>query len=72
MTAGNLNVPEILNVCWYINFTSATTSYLTFADKWKIGIATASGVANSLVFNHIDTGINSYWYFSGTQTSTAS
>jgi hypothetical protein len=72
MSAGNLNIPENINVAGYINLTSAVTSYLTFADKWKIGIATASGVANSLVFNHIDTGINSYWYFSGTQARTAS
>lgn len=70
MTAGNLNVPEILNVSGYINLTSAVSSYLSFADKWKIGIATANSVANSLVFNHIDTGINSYWYFNGTQTAT--
>ena len=72
MTAGNLNVPESINVAGYINLTSAVSSYLSFADKWKIGIATVSGVANSLVFNHIDTGINSYWYFNGTQTNTAS
>ncbi len=47
MSAGNLNVPENINCAGYINLTSAVTSYLTFADKWKIGIASASGVANS-------------------------
>ena len=71
MSAGNLNVPENINVSGYINL-STTFSFLTFADKWKIGVATANGVTNSLIFSHVDTGINSYWWLSGTQTATQS
>ena len=72
MTAGNLNVPENINVVGYINLESRAYSYLTFADKWKIGMATVNGYGNSLVFSHVDTGINSYWWMNGTQTSTQS
>ncbi len=32
-------------------------------------MATINSISNSLVFNHVDTGINSYWYFNGTQTN---
>jgi hypothetical protein len=71
MTAGNLNVPESLNVTGYINLTT-TSSYLTFANKWKIYVGTVNGITNSLIFNHSEGSINSNWWFNGTQTNTQS
>jgi hypothetical protein len=73
MTAGNLNVPENINVSGYINLaTVGSTSYITFANKWFIGVGTANGIPNSLAFEHVDGNINSLWWFNGTQTSTRS
>jgi len=71
MTAGNLNVPESLNVTGYINLTTSS-SYLTFANKWKIYVGTVNGITNSLIFNHSEGSINSNWWFNGTQTNTQS
>jgi hypothetical protein len=68
MSAGNLNVPVDIIVLGNINLSSS--SFLTINNKWFIFSASANGVANSLIFNHVDTGINSYWWFSGTQTNT--
>ena len=68
MTAGNLNVPANLVIVGDINMSSS--SFITWSNKWFIYQATANGNTNSLIFNHIDTGINSYWYFNGTQTAT--
>jgi hypothetical protein len=71
MTAGTLNVPENINVSGYINLSTAL-SYLSFANKWKIYVATVNGITNSLLFNHSESGINSNWWFNGTQTNTQS
>ena len=39
--------------------------------KWTIAVGTSyTGAINSLIFSHQDTGINSTWWFNGTQTST--
>ncbi len=70
MTAGNLNIPVNLEVVGDINLSSS--SFITWNNKWFLYQASANGNANSLIFNHVDTSINSYWYFSGTQTNTAS
>ena len=68
-TDGTINVPQNINVLGYINL-ATTTSYITFYNKWFIFYGSANGIANSLIFNHVDTGINSYWWFNGTQTAT--
>ena len=68
MTAGNLNVPANLVIVGDINMSSS--SFITWSNKWFIYQATANGNTNPLIFNHVDTGINSYWYFNGTQTNT--
>jgi hypothetical protein len=68
MTAGNLNVPVNLAIVGNINM--SLSSFITWSNKWFIYQASANGNANSLIFNHVDTGINSYWYFNGTQTNT--
>ena len=42
-------------------------------DKWSIYVGTSpTNVINSLIFFHSDTGINSKWWFNGTQTDTKS
>ena len=39
--------------------------------KWYISVGTSyTGVINSWIFSHQDKGINSTWWFNGTQTST--
>jgi hypothetical protein len=70
MTAGNLNALANLVIVGDINMSSS--SFITWSNKWFVHQASANGNANSLIFNHVDAGINSYWYFSGTQASTAS
>ena len=42
------------------------------ANYWQIYMAMAGTSNNSLIFQHINTGINSKWWFNGTQTNTQS
>ena len=51
---------------------SATPLYIGL--YWSIFYASINAVINSLVFRHYDTGngINSFWYFNGTQANTMS
>ena len=70
--AGSITTSTYINVGSYLNITDAVEGYITFGNKWKFGVATANGVTNSLVFWHIESGFNSYWWFNGTQTSTQS
>ena len=67
-SSGNINAYDV-NLVSNLNLLS-TTSAITFNNKWFIFYGSANGVANSLIFNHVDTGINSYWWLSGTQTAT--
>jgi hypothetical protein len=68
-SSGSINVPVDINIVGNLNLLSST-SVLTIFNKWFIYMATINSISNSLVFNHVDTGINSYWYFNVTQTNT--
>jgi hypothetical protein len=70
--AGSITTPTYINVGSYLNITNADTGYITFGNKWYIQQLTANGVTKSLVFSHVESGFNSYWWFNGTQTSTQS
>ena len=70
--AGSITTPTYINVGSYINIANADTGYITFGNKWNIQQLTANGVTKSLVFSHVESGFNSYWWFNGTQTSTQS
>ena len=67
-SSGHINAYD-LNLVSNLNLLSLNSA-ITFYNKWFIFYGSANGVANSLIFNHVDTGINSYWWFNGTQTST--
>jgi len=63
---------------WYYNDNNISLKggiYITnnraVNDFWQIYIATTTQT-NSLIFQHIATGINSLWFFNGAQTSTYS
>ncbi len=49
-----------INIIGNLNLLSST-SVLTLFNKWFIYYGSANGVSNSLNFNHVDSGINSYW-----------
>jgi len=64
---------------WYYNDNNISlkgglyiTNDRTITNYWQIYIAQAGTANNSLIFQHIATGINSLWYFNGTQSSTFS
>ena len=68
-SSGTINAPVDINIIGNVNLLS-TTSYFSLYNKWFIYTGIVNSVSNSLIFNHIDTGINSYWYFNGSQTAT--
>ena len=78
----DLDVNGFINCTNSISATGNVTagSYITAnsikigtGNKWSILVSTSYNYeANSLIFSHVDSGINSTWWFNGTQTSTNS
>lgn len=62
------------NCGWGVPNYLIIASTLALFGEWYISKTQPSGIdtANSLVFSHIKTGINSKWWFNGTQASTSS